>query len=262
MWKNYGFQREITGDGSPTLRLLSFLGGESMRPESMHHSGGALSETQFIYGPIVQMLFEASVSPRFLCVGLGLGYIEMLVALESLKKPDSKLDFLLSFESEESLKVLFLDWLTDKEIPPECRETYELAASLLLQGTEYDLQNLKEVLLEWKKNGKWVLEGPLENCSALAQKYDQFNGIFYDAFSRKTSEGLWSEEFLNLFLQQLAASDCLLATYASLGNLKRALKEQNFEVIVRPGFQGKRNSTWAQRGRCQKTNFAEDGQTF
>lgn len=268
-WQDFGFSEETTGDGSPTLRLTKTIFGEKP-PESMHHSGGAAAETEQIYGPIAKHLFnrafcQQGFSSRFLSVGLGLGYIEMMLAREALFAPKTPLDFLLSFESEPDLRRFFLDWVFDREIPQSCQTTYDRVAHFVLKESPWTSAQIKKQLQLWYTQKHWQLEGRLETqvvtqVETQAEPYIQiaeataqgrFSGIFYDAFSAKTSEGLWSEVFLVKFLERFADKSCLLSTYACLGPLKRALKRQNFEMIKRDGFCGKRNSTFAYRGILQ-----------
>lgn len=65
-WEECGFTVELTQDGSYSLKILSssnsslthpYTKGEAERTpyglESMHHSGGALTETMYIYAPVV-----------------------------------------------------------------------------------------------------------------------------------------------------------------------------------------------------------------
>lgn len=249
MWSNFGFQQELTLDGSPTLRLLHSLPLPNDRPpESMHHSGGAFSETEFIYGALSTLVLRQIPQPRFVCVGLGLGYIEMQLAQKCLIHKIENIGLLQSFESEIQLKLLFKKWLYDQDLPNECRSTYDLVAQFNVANTNLSIQDLKNKLRSWYETKIWTMEEALGPDLKERPADQRFHGIFYDAFSRKTTEGLWSEEFLNKFLKKSAAENCGLATYACLGNLKRALKEQSFTVYLRPGFLGKRNSTLGLRG--------------
>lgn len=253
-WKDFGFCEETTGDGSPTLRLLQTSVGDKP-PESMHHSGGAAAETEQIYGPIGKLIFRQDFcrqgfSCRFLSVGLGLGYVEMMLARESLSAPNSTLELLLSFESQPDLRRLFLDWVFDRRIPQPCQMTYDRVSHYVLKETPLTVAQIKKQLQSWFSLKQWHLDGKLEAKLEEAREHSQarFSGIFYDAFSAKTNEGLWSEVFLVEFLETFADEFCLLSTYACLGNLKRALNKQNFKMIRRKGFCGKRNSTFAYRG--------------
>jgi hypothetical protein len=250
MWSDFGFSEEMTGDGSPTLRLLGTVSIGERPPESMHHSGGAAAETEQIYGPIPKLLFkgefsEKGFSSRFLSIGLGLGYVEMVLAREALNSQMVSLDFLLSFESEPELRRLFLDWIFNRQIPPACQMTYDRVAHFVLKDSAWMTPQLKEKMQSWIINHQWVLEAKLEHAG---ETYGSFSGIFYDAFSSKTTGGLWSEEFLVHFLELYSDKYCFFSTYACLGPLKRALKAQNFQIVKREGFCGKRNSTFAFRG--------------
>jgi len=95
------------------------------------------------------------------------------------------------------------------------------------------------------KHKTWKLEGALTPEFQAERKYEC---IFYDAFSSKTSPHLWEQGFLENFWSQIAAEKCLVTTYACTGALKRSLKANGFELILREGFHSKRNSTLGRRG--------------
>jgi Uncharacterized conserved protein, COG4121 len=79
----------------------------------------------------------------------------------------------------------------------------------------------------------------------LPQWQNRIQGILFDAYSSKTSQELWQEDYLTKLLEYYSAEQCLFVTYASTGRLKRALKVAHFTLHYRPGFQGKKESTWA-----------------
>lgn len=207
----------------------------------MHHSGGAYSETQEIYGdPLREALGFGARS--VISVGLGLGYNEILVAAEALANKISASDFsLLTFESEDILKEHFLAWLSSSEndfIYDRITEFFENAFGL--SGS--DLKNwLKQALA----NGNWLLVGALQADFRVERKYEV---IFYDAFSSQSAPQLWDEEFLARFFMQVSARQALVCTYACTGSLKRALKKAGFDLVLKKGFKGKRNSTLGIRG--------------
>ena len=92
LWRDIGFEIEITGDGSPSLRLLESVDPAKDKGESMHHSGGACAETLLIYGQPIALTLQKVEKAHFLIVGLGLGYIELTIAREALllgKKADA-----------------------------------------------------------------------------------------------------------------------------------------------------------------------------
>lgn len=227
-WKKHNYEVVLTEDQSPTLR---WLGAETQ--ETMHHRGGAYSETQLIYGnPLRETLSRGGRSA--ISVGLGLGYNEILVADEAVRQGFGPSDIsLLSFESESILVEQFLAW-TESESGDQI---YDQVAGFF---PEIQIQNVKKWLRDARAAEAWRIPGALQPGFEVMGRYEC---IFYDAFSSKTSPHLWAEEFLNEFFRKVCAPNCQISTYACTGALKRALKSSGFEVIVREGFQSKRNST-------------------
>lgn len=220
------FITERTADGSPTLRGLELFAGSTM-PESMHHSGGAASESEYIYGWVIRQALAVRQEIDFLVVGLGLGYIEILI---SSLVTDRQIN---SYEIDSQLREHFLNWTKgSKDFP-----IYDEVCISLKLEPELTLQNLKSNHLNLF--AELNMQTTFKNKSHV---------ICFDAFSQKTSGSLWTEEFIDYFLQNACAPDCVLTTYACTGLLKRTLEKHGFKVIKRPGFTGKRDSTWAVRG--------------
>ncbi|HEX7673392.1 MAG TPA: MnmC family methyltransferase [Bdellovibrio sp.] len=244
-WQDIGFEIEITGDGSPSLRLLASVDPLKDKGESMHHSGGAAAETNLIYGEPIAEILAKITKPKFLVVGLGLGYIEMVIARESLlaKRNAEDIASIASYESVPELREFFISWLQNQELHPEVKSTYDLVLEHVLKGSGVSAADVKSFLLVHFPEVRAV-HGALYPEIAME---DQYHCILYDAFSSKTSPFLWEEDFLRRILKEGSAESSVLATYACKGSLKRALKDQGFEVIVREGFQGKRNSTQGRR---------------
>lgn len=242
-WSDIGFEIEITGDQSPSLRLLSSVDPTKYRGESMHHSGGACAETLLIYGKPIRQVLEEVENPHFLIVGLGLGYIELVIAREALLlgKNSAQVGLITSYESVSELKEFFFKWLHDKkeELLDEVWNIYESVISNLIRETSLQSEDLKSFLRSHFKNLSDI-QSALDVDVKLPSRY---HCILYDAFSSKTSPFLWEEEFLVHLLHEGSAYSCILSTYACKGSLKRALRNEGFEVVVREGFQGKRNST-------------------
>lgn len=244
-FEQFGFSIETTLDGSPTLRLKKPIENSTKPPESMHHSGGAATETRYIYGnPINEAfnVFPKNKEPLKVCViGLGLGYIEMTWAQAvNNHRVESSCD---SFEIAAELKESFIKWLkgsTNKE-----SIYYKCLDGLGVKYSENIIQTLKHNFL-------------VENhfYSDLRQKENYQNKkwhlIAYDAFSRKTNEELWSETFLTHWFSRYCEEDAMVMTYACTGALKRSLEHNGFIFIKRPGFQGKRDATLAYRGCFSK----------
>jgi hypothetical protein len=245
-WQEIGFEIEITGDGSPSLRMLELVNPDKPFGESMHHSGGACAETNLIYGEPIKETLAQVQAPHFMIVGLGLGYIEMVIAREALLAGLSPADLpmITSFESVPELRQFFMQWLRgSSELHPEVTATYDQVVQSVLNETSLDAPQIKNFLLSYFTKDSDI-QGALSAERVFQEKY---HCILYDAFSSKTTPTLWEEEFLNSFLKNVPASICSFSTYACRASLKRALKEQGFEVIIREGFQGKRNSTLAKK---------------
>jgi hypothetical protein len=225
LWKDYNYELVWTADGSPSLSWAD--------KELMHHRGGALSETDKIYGEVItETLVKGGL--HFISVGLGLGYNELCIARECVKHNIFDVQ-ILSFESDSFLVRQFLNFINGNK-----NEVHEKIFSLM---------NLNQTHLEFLKklyeNKSFRIEGSLSKNTTPDCKA---HCILYDAFSSKTSPELWQEEFLNYFLQNFCEPNCLFSTYACTGALKRALKNHEFEVVIREGFHGKRNSTLGRRG--------------
>lgn len=236
-----GFFLEITKDGSPTLRR----GQKIVDGESMHHSGGAAAETNYIYKSVLSKAIHCFALERphaalkTVVVGLGLGYIEISWAqalIESNRQASAWLT-LDSFEIISELRERYSNWVDGDENLPIYNQISEKLNPMV------EVNKVRKTLQQAYRNGsklhKDIISPPAGH---------QWNVICYDAFSQKTDSPLWSYEFLDLFLKQHAASDCVFSTYACTGVLKKVLVENGFYLIKRLGFNSKRDSTIALRG--------------
>ena len=258
LFQGSNFEVEITADQSPTLRMLGSPAENSSRPESMHHSGGAATETKYIYSQVLEAalslyLSKSHKNKKFstAVIGLGLGYIEICWALSLLKKKLSSSDKMTldTFETVSKLTSLFQAWVSSPQTGQNLSlndneevSIYDFVANKIQPDVQ--LADVIHILNQaFKKNDLRFHENLLNFHEAT-----QWNVICYDAFSQKTSHPLWQKDFLDDFLTQHAAEDCVFTTYACTGILKKALQEKGFTLLKRPGFQGKRDSTLAVRG--------------
>ena len=225
-----------TQDGSPTLKALQLS-----TQESMHHSGGAWSETLYIYGTALELLKQIQKPWRVLSVGLGLAYNEMMT-LASLQAHQQNLQTLTSFEADTYLRESLDAWLQKESC--DLGSTYDDIKSLC--ENHFGSTQLLFKLQQSRKKQKWNLLGALGDAGCRISNPHHL--IYYDAFSSRSNPELWNEDFLNKFLVAYAAPQCIFATYACTGSLKRALRQQGFLTKIRAGFQGKRDSTLAIRG--------------
>lgn len=244
-WKDIGFEIEITKDQSPTLRLLESVDPAKPYGESMHHLGGASTETTHLYGEVAAKVLTQVHRPHFMVVGLGLGYIEMNIAREAIKLGKA-VGGITSYESIPELREFFYYWLQgqSEKLLPEVSKVYDDALTCVLKDCDVTAAELKSFL-----RTHFVeltdLHGALNEDVVFTSKY---HGFFYDAFSGKTHPHLWGEEFLSRMLAESAAEQSMLTTYACKGSLKRALRAQSFVYINRPGLFSNRGSTLGTKG--------------
>jgi tRNA U34 5-methylaminomethyl-2-thiouridine-forming methyltransferase MnmC len=228
-----------TADGSPTLKFFRADG----YVEKMHHAGGAVSESVYIYVEALQCQLRLKRTPKVLAVGLGLGYNELLTLAELLKT--DTVDFKIwSFESLEPLRTGFNQWALGT-LTGEYAGVLNQTAKSVAEIMKVPLDDLKRTLKQSLDSGKLELRGsfPAEATNIKA------NVVYYDAYSRKMDEALWDEDTLVNSLSTTLSEDCVFASYAANGNLTRSLKRLGFRLCMKTGFKGKRESTIAFRGQ-------------
>ena len=237
-----------TQDGSPSLRLLR-------TNEAMHNPKGALSESCYIYKKVMDEVLALS-SPdllrplRVLSLGLGLGYNELLLLAQSYKKNVEI--YLDSYESFEPLRANFCAWLCNEKC--ELFDVYDEIIEMICQQDGISVAALKTFVRQKMIDKAFCLHGAFSQNEFRRSTY---HGILFDAFSEKTSPELWSESFLNEFLDQCCEPVCVFATYAAKSSLTKALTRAQFCVEKIRGFGGKRQSTWARRGAVKVWSSAQ-----
>lgn len=226
-----------TADGSPTL-IWSRADGYV---EKMHHSGGALTESLYIYQTALRDVLNRGWPARVLSLGLGLGYNE-LIAMAEIQRSGRDDWAVYSFESEEPLRASFADWLNDR--PAELQSVHEDVLGRVAAAASVTPEHLRAFARTGLSKNYLELRGRfpetatgIEGCAC----------VFYDAYSKKMDADLWDEERLIARLGPLLAPRAALSTYAATGSMKRALKALGFRLLPRTGFLGKRESTLAIR---------------
>lgn len=240
--KHPEFEIFTTADGSPTLAFRR----EDGYVEKMHHTGGALSESLFIYGAALETRLGASASVRILSLGLGLAYNE-LISLAHLARAGREDFKIWSFEVLTSLIEGVQGWTTEAGVPPAGSVASVVADVGVRVAGAFGLEpeDLKSFARRALEDGRWELRGAFpEDATGVSDT----NVVYYDAYSNKMDPDLWLEEFLVGQLGPcLTPSGCTLATYAATGAMKRALKQLGFSLQPKAGFLGKRQSTLAIR---------------
>ena len=234
------FLFEPTDDLSLTMRFIDpQTGAES---ECMHSLRGAFSETDYIYGFAIRKTLELGFSQNFLSIGLGLGYCETLLAglmLQSTERVEIE-----SFESDERLREQFTNWILEKPVIEDFLKLYNQTALSTSHLVESSKAAICSQLREWVHAGQFKLRERLTFDTGFSHP---FSCVLFDAFSSKSTPEVWTEQFLMNFFEVACAPNCIFATYACTGVLKRSLKRAGFEVQIRPGFSSKRDSTFAVR---------------
>lgn len=229
-----------TADGSPTLAFKRADG----YIEKMHHTGGALSESLYIYREALQITLDEKIPPRVLSLGLGLGYNELITLAECERsaRPDFKI---WSFEALPVLREAFREGVADSPPPSRLGNVVSDVAGMVAEKMGVRPDRLCELARQALTDGRLELRGPYPEDLAGA---DKINTVYYDAYSNKMDPHLWLEDVLTGRLGPCLDSRCVLATYAATGALNRALKGLGFQLLPKAGFLGKRQSTLAIRG--------------
>ncbi len=231
------FAFQTTDDGSPTLEIMRSDG----KVEKMHHFMGAFSETVHVYGRALEIALNKGLPPHIFSLGLGLGYNEIMSVAVSLKYQLSPQ--IWSFETEESLKAQFRNWVMGEKAQDDFTLAYEKVLEKM--NGHFGVLKTKESLK------RLMISEDLKLLEGFSSHYDlgekKFSVILYDAFSDKINPELWDLEALDKVLSSATEEKCVFATYASKGRLKRALKHHGFELLDIAGYASKRECTIAVR---------------
>ncbi len=241
---NSQYTLHLTEDGSPTLILATGV-DELLVEEKMHSRFGAAAETEYIYGPAIRWAFENCKLPKFLVVGLGLGYIEFLIAREAVSR--RAFYEIHSFETDGFLRDSILSWLFNEEAT-ELNGVLEKSLNFMAQGKDEEVKEQLRVLYE---NGQWRFSKDIRQYTPGVR----YHCILYDLFSSKMDPEPWQLEFLNLFLSSVTEDKCAFATYAAKGALKKSLKANGFLLSDMPGFANKHESTLAFKDPVRQTQL-------
>ncbi|MEK6556053.1 MAG: MnmC family methyltransferase [Bdellovibrionota bacterium] len=266
---NYEYKALRTADGSPSLLMGEKQAFEMQAPEAMHNSAGALTESFYIYYENIRSAQEHHLRPSYLSVGLGLGYNEAIIACHALKENLNPLKLsILSFERDAFIRENYVNWLlqdakkqkTKKEGSEQNKAEdfwgpiFTEVLQVVAKHMKMDWKSAKHLLKSMYNEGSFKIENDMLTYDWAGNKR-KFTSILFDAFSKKSTPDVWSEEFITRFLQSAADEKCILTTYAATGSLNRALRNNHFTLVDRKGFQGKRESTWAERLELHDKTF-------
>ena len=233
-----------TDDGSPTL-----LPTKGHR-QAMHSLQGALSETLHVYGPLADALATGRVEQKAVVVGLGLGYVEALLAATSIQTK-AEPHCVVSSESEPELQSAFVASLQDDGKSGSSLDSLLVTVMndvrlhvALAKGV--DPGAMRSLLFRWYEERRLIFLGALHEDTLRAPanlaSLSEFGALFFDAYSEAASKELWTPAFLSELLSY-AAPKAGVATYAARGPLTRALRAHGFAREHRSGYGRKRECT-------------------
>lgn len=225
-----------TKDNSISVSLKN----ENVSTELMHSVDGAFSETIYLYEDVVKYVLNNTHSSHniFLSLGLGMGYIEILVCAYTLKYFPNVNFKIYSYEKEPELREFFQKYILDKEIPSVFQESYDSILKLFCEYYELNCVDLKKEL----RKGNIIFCHEYNNNVNVELPV---NGLFFDAFSINTSPELWEDALIQKILKQCHKKCAAFATYAARTHLKKLLVEFGFQLQKKPGYGGKKESTFA-----------------
>ncbi|TDG35995.1 tRNA (5-methylaminomethyl-2-thiouridylate)-methyltransferase [Pedobacter changchengzhani] len=207
----------LTADGSNTL-YNETIG------EHYHSKHGALQESKHVFidaGLKFATTDKSAIS--ILEVGFGTG-----------------LNFILSLDycTNNAIK---LDYTSIEAFPLTAELIAQTAYNQYVPATIWDsfINNYDQALKQKQPISDYCnLEIPHITLSAFATK-EQFDLIYYDAFSVQHQPEMWSDETIAHVCTFIKPGG-VFVTYAITGKLKRALKANGFTIEKLPGAPGKR----------------------
>lgn len=247
VWQNervsYSFFK--TRDASTSISIQD--PNSTFTTELMHSVQGAFTETVYLYEPVVEYALQNNLKLEFLSIGLGAGYIEVMVCAYILKHAPQLLSQIkiYSFEKEPELRDFFCAYFFDKEIPTHFHACYNDVLQLNAKNYGLDTTVLKKHVQELLENKNIQMEPDFSLSTPLPTPV---SGVFFDAFSANTSPELWTDALLE-HVFRLCAPTASFATYAARASLKNKMKEHHFVFHKKIGFGGKKESTFGKRSQ-------------
>jgi tRNA U34 5-methylaminomethyl-2-thiouridine-forming methyltransferase MnmC len=207
----------LTADGSNTL-FNETIG------EHYHSTHGALQESKHVFieaglKHVIQDKEEISIFE----VGFGTG-LNFLLTLEYCNEHHKK----LLYYAIEAFP------LTKEELTSTGYQQYVLQGTWDSLLTHYEAALLQETSLA-PGRGLYIPFDTLEKY----ETNQQFDLIYYDAFSVQHQPEMWTDEIISHACSFLKKGG-VLVTYAITGKLKRALKSIGFTIEKLQGAPGKR----------------------
>ncbi|MDR2085359.1 MAG: tRNA (5-methylaminomethyl-2-thiouridine)(34)-methyltransferase MnmD [Bacteroidales bacterium] len=193
--------------------------------ESYHSVNGAVNESRHIFINLGLKYFEGRESLKIFEMGFGTGLNAFLTYI---------------FARENGINI---EYITCEAFPLDINIVSKLNYSELLSIDNNDY--LKLHISKWNEEIKIDENFHLFKINKMMQEIDfkdNFDLIYYDAFSPSKQPELWSEEIFLKLKEHLVAGG-VIVTYCAKNSFKRMLKTIGFEVESHPGPVGKREVT-------------------
>jgi tRNA U34 5-methylaminomethyl-2-thiouridine-forming methyltransferase MnmC len=205
----------LTEDGSNSLYVSEI-------DECYHSMHGAIQESRHIF---IQAGLKQCLKPEInvLEVGFGTGLNAFLTMIEA-ERSGKRIQYVsLEKYPVETEKALRLNY--PEEISPEKRDVFEK-----LHTSKWN----QDILI----NSSLILK-KIEADFTCYTFDDQFDVVYFDAFSPEKQPEMWSEElFKKIF--ECCNTDAILTTYCAKGIVRRAMQAAGFTVERLAGPPGKR----------------------
>jgi tRNA U34 5-methylaminomethyl-2-thiouridine-forming methyltransferase MnmC len=212
----------VSKDGSNTIY-------SDLMDEFYHSPRGAISESKYVFienglEEYYNLFKYSSIS--ILEIGLGTG-----------------LNALLAWEFSNEFKVN-IDYIGIEKFPLEKKLNFSLNYS----DTNKEVFN-KIVFNDWNQKIEIDQFFSLSKIESDISNFD-FNSevdiVFFDAFAKSKQNEIWDDEIIYK-VANFIKKDGFFVTYASTSQLKKQLKNLNFDLFKRKGALGKREMTLAQK---------------
>lgn len=209
-----------TKDGSDTIFVKEL-------DEFYHSPRGAVSESKYVFiknGLEEYLKLNKCSSISILEIGLGTG-LNALLSFEFSIKNNIKINYTgiekNPIPNKLNIQLNYTDTLNDefkKIIYSEWNKFVKL-------DSNFNLIKINSDIIDFETE----------------EKYDV---IFFDAFAKSKQRDIWSDEIIEK-TSNLLKEKGIFVTYASTSQLKKQLKNLNFEIIKKKGALGKREMTLA-----------------
>jgi tRNA U34 5-methylaminomethyl-2-thiouridine-forming methyltransferase MnmC len=216
---------QLTEDGSHTIQL----------PEmgvTYHSNHGAIAESRHVYieAGLNYLLLDQEKATKISVLEMGFGTgLNALLSLQWARANSIAINY-TSIESDplQQIEYTALNYGSFLNLPHELQALHE---------AEWNVTVQIDALFSVEK---------LQTSLVAFQSEQQFNCLFFDAFSPLDQPELWTTEiFLKLYRTMLPGA--VLLTYCSKSVVRKAMQEAGLQVTKIPGPYGKREMVRAIR---------------